>query len=79
MKPGRQRPDGRIEQLGPIPERQERLLNHLFGDLPIRGQADRRREDRVDVPIVERRQGRLRASGDRPDEIGLGLLGVTVA
>ncbi len=71
VEPGRERPDIRVEQLRPVPEREERFLDDLLGHLPIRCQPVRRREDRVDVPIVEIAEGRLRARRDLADEEGV--------
>ena len=68
VQPGRQRSDRRIEQLGPVPEGEERFLDHLLGDLSIRRQPAGRREDRVDVAVVEITQGRLRASRHLADK-----------
>ena len=61
-------PSRRVEQLRPVPEREERLLHYLFGDLPIRCQPARRREDRVDVPVVQSGQRVLRTRRDLADE-----------
>ena len=71
VKPCRERPDPGVEQLGPVPQGEERLLDHLLGDLPIRGEPARRRVDRVDVTVVDRRQRSLRPADDLADEGGV--------
>ena len=61
----------RIEQLGPVPEREERLLHDLLGDLPIAVSRSATAWIAVDVPVVERREGVLRSGRDGTDERGL--------
>ena len=68
MEPRRQRSDRRIEQLRPVPQGEERFLDHLLGDLPICGEPARRRVDGVDIPVVERPQRILGTGRDLADE-----------
>ena len=72
-------PVSRVEQLRSVPEREKRLLHHFFGDLPIGCQPDRRREDRVDVPVVQGGQRVLRTGGNLANEGRFVAWGVTVA
>ena len=68
------RRDRWIEQLRPVPEREERFLHNLLGDLSVTGETERDGVDAADVPVVERREGLLRAVRHGADERGvLGL------
>ena len=75
-QPRRERRERRIEQLGAVPERQECLLHDLLGDLTVASQPERDGVDAVDMPVVERREGLLRAVSHRPDKRG--VLGLAV-
>ena len=50
------------------PQREERVLDHLFRDASIRCQPGRDGEDRGAVPVIEVRQGVVRPTRDRADE-----------
>lgn len=57
-----------IEQLGAVPQRQERLLDDRFGDAVIPAEPQRHREDRLDVAILESAKGGLRPIDHLLDE-----------
>ena len=71
MQPCGERPGSRIEELRPIPHCEKRLLDHLFGDLPVGGQPARRGVDGTCVTVIQRRKGGLRSGRDRVDECGI--------
>ena len=68
MQPGGERPGRRIERRRTVPQREERVLDHLFRDASIRCQPGCDGEDRGAVPVIEVRQGVVRAARDRADE-----------
>ena len=58
-QPGAQRAARRVKKLGAVPQRQERLLDHLGGDPPIPASPCGRGEHGRAVPVIEAGEGIL--------------------
>ena len=78
VQPCRQGARRRVERLCPVPQREERVLHHLFGYPTIRCQPGCRREDRSAMPVIEARQGIERPARDHADESDVVWAAVTV-